>query len=226
MRNFEVGVGCGQGSSDCGSSNCGPADFCIKRGDTRPSFKVSVEDCDGVVDLTDENLVLEASMWFKGKLKSALDSVSDSVSFADNLGFDQVSVGDVIVMDRARNPEKMLVVSIDESAKTVSVERAHLSSTAQDWPKGSGMRIFRFRDQPAQIESVFDQVSSVEGTISEQLVDTLMVLEWLPEHTSMPGCYWLEFRLTMMDGSEIEWTKKTPLSGEGFIISVVDSPNS
>ena len=227
MLNFQVGVGCGQNSSGCQGSDCGsPPDFCIKRGDTRPSLKVSVEDCDGVVDLTDENLVLEASMWFKAKLKSALSPSETVLSFADNLGFDQVNVGDVILTDRPRSPERMLVTGINESAKTLTVERGHSSTDAQAWGRGSALRIFRIVDHPAQIESVFEQVESLDGTVSEELVDTFMVLDWQPEHTSLPGCYWIEFRLTMMDGTSIAWTKKMPLSSEGYLVRVVDSPNS
>lgn len=227
MLNFQVGVGCSQNSSGCQNSNCESSpDFCIKRGDTRPNFRVSVEDCDGVVDLTDENLVLEANMWFKAKLKSAVSPTATVLSFADNIGFDQVNLGDVILTDRPRNPERMLVTGIDESAKTLTVERGHSSTDAQDWAKGSVLRVFRFVDRPAQIESVFEQVESLDGTTSEELADTFMVLEWEPEHTSLPGCYWIEFRLTMMEGTSIAWTKKMPLSSEGYVVRVVASPNS
>jgi hypothetical protein len=226
MLNFQTGVGCGQNSSNCQNSTCGSAsDFCIKRGDTRPVFRVSVEDCDGVVDLTDANLVLEANMWFKAKLKSDLSSSSSTLSFADNIGFNQVNVGDVILTDRPRNSEKMVVTAIDESAKTLTVERGHDSTDAQDWPRGSLLRVFRFMDQPAQIESVFEQVSSLEGSVSEELVDTFMVFEFLKEHTLLPGCFLLEFSLAMMEETSIAWAKKIPLSSEGYVINIVDSPN-
>ena len=51
-------------------------DFTIKRHDTKPPFKVSVEDCDGPLDLADgtnavvdPNLILEVNIWAKGRLK-------------------------------------------------------------------------------------------------------------------------------------------------------------
>lgn len=228
MLNFEVGVGCTQNLQGCkGGSTCDSTpDFCIKRGDTRPSFKVSVEDCDGVVDLTDENLVLEASMWFKSKLKLAVSSSETTLSFADNIGFDQVSVGDLIILDMPRNPEQMLVSSINESSKTIQVQRGYNSTSTSAWPKGNLLRVFRFIDLPAKIESVFEEISSLDGSTSEQLVDTFMVLDWEPPHTSLAGCYLLEFRLTMLDGSSISWTKKTPLSKEGFLVRVADSPTN
>lgn len=225
MLNFETGVGCSKNTPSCSGNDCeSTPDFCIKRGDTKPSFKVSVEDCEGVADLTDENLVLEASMWFRSKLKSAVDSSVTALSFADNLGFDQLAVGDTIVMDRPRNPERMLVTGIDESSKTLTVDRG-IDSSPDSWPKGAPLRVFRFQDQPAEIQSFFDEAERLDGTVSEELSDTFMVFNWHAAHTSMPGCYLLEFKLIMMDGSSISWTKKTPLAREGFVISVVDSPN-
>lgn len=226
VKDFELGVGCqGSGYACSNSNNCeSVSDFCIKRGDTRPSFRVSVEDCDGVVDLTDENLVLDASMWFRAKLKSDLSSVSSTVSFADNLGFNQVLVGDIVVVDRPRNPEKMLVLSIDEASKTVTVERGYDSTVAESWPKGNPLRIFRFIDHPAEIHSVFEEREAVDGSFSEELSDTFMVFDWQLNHTSMPGCYLLEFKLTMMDGESISWVKRTPLSKEGFAINIMESP--
>lgn len=224
MQNFELGVGCSQSGSPCRGSDCAsPPDFCIKRGDSKPPFRVAVEDCDGVVDLTDENLILEANMWFDAKLKSSIDALSTSIMFADNVGFDQVQVGDMILTGRIRNPEKMLVVSIDESSKTVQVERARDLTVADSWPKGTILKIFRFTDHPAEIQSVFEEVENLEGSVSEELSDTFMVFNWAPEHTAMPGCYWLEFKLIMMDGSSILWTKKTPLSKEGFVVRIANS---
>ncbi len=227
MKNFEVGVGCSS-NSKCSRSNCNNAnvDFCIKRGDSKPSFKVSVEDCDGVLDLTDENLVLEANMWFDAKLKSDIDSSVSSIMFADNIGFDQIKLGDVILTNRNRDPEKMLVVGIDESSKVINVQRAYDSTISSSWPKGSSLKIFRFIERPAEIESVFEEITNVDGTTSEELSDTFMVFNWDSEHTSISGCYWLEFKLIMMQGSSILWTKKTPLSKEGFFIRIINSPLS
>jgi hypothetical protein len=223
VKDFELGVGCRKNQPSCSGGCESTPDFCIKRGDTRPSFKVSVEDCDGVVNLSDENLVLEASMWFKTKLKSDITSSSSTISFADNVGFNQILVGDIMVVDRPRNPEKMLVLSVDESSKTVVVERAYDSTVAESWFKGNALRVFRFIDQPAEIHSVFEERESVDGSVSEELSDTFMVFNWDLSHTSMPGCYWLEFKLTMMDDESISWIKRTPISKEGFLINIVES---
>lgn len=227
MLNFEVGVGCGGQGSGCLGSGCeSPPDFCIKRGDSRPSYRVSVEDCDGAVDISDENLVIDASMWFDARLKSALDPSSSSISFADNIGFERVSVGDVVVASSPRNAERMLVLGIDESARTVEVERGYASTTVQEWPRGSSLCVFRFVDEPAEAEAVLEQFEEVDGTLSERLSESFVVFNWKPEHTSVPGCYWLEFKFTMMDGSSVAWTKKVPLSRRGFLVNVVDTPTN
>jgi len=230
MFNAEIGVGCGSGAGGCNSAGSCPRtpDFCIKRHDTRPAFKISMTDCDGPIDLTEEGIVAEASMWFDAKLKSALDSSSTQIRFADDIGFESVIVGDTILTSRARSPEKMSVVSINESTRTVTVSRGQGGTAAQAWGKGTGLRVFRFMDEPASIESIVESVESMDGTVSDELSDTLLVFGWEPEQTSMPGCYWLEFKLLKISPgtSDVEWVKRLPLSSDGFVISIIDSPTS
>lgn len=228
MLNFETGVGCGGSSQGCSSGRVceSTPDFCVKRGDSRPAFKISVEDCDGAVDISDENLVIEASMWFNAKLKTSVSSSSASISFADGLGFESVAVGDVVVAASPRSPEKMLVTGVDELGKTVTVQRGHDSTSAREWPKGTSLHVFRFVDEPAFAEVVMEEFEEVDGTVSERLAESFISFEWLPEHTSLPGCYLLEFKLTMMDGPSVAWTKRMPLSKEGFLINIVDSPTA
>lgn len=228
MLNADVGVGCGS-NSGCGGAGACPStpDFCIKRHDTKPAFRISMSDCDGPVDLTAEGVVLEASMWFGAKLKSAIAADAEDIRFADDLGFESVKVGDVVVASHARSPEKMLVSSIDETAHTVQVVRGHAGTAPRAWPKGSPLNVFRFSDEPAIVESVVETVEKVEGNSSEELTDTLLVFEWSSDHTSMPGCYWFEFKIVKLsDSSEVEWVKRVPLAPEGFLVNIVDSPTS
>lgn len=227
MLNADLGVGCGSAPSDCNSGDCpGTPDLCIKRHDTRPSFKISISDCDGVVDLSDENLALEASMWFNSKSKSALDDSETEIKFADNVGFDQVMVGDVIKTGKSRSPEKMLVSAVNESAKSVTVTRGHEGTTPQSWPRGTVLNIFRFVDQPAEIESYYEDVTGVDGAVTNELTDTMLVYNWQTPQTSMPGCYWIEFKLIMISSEtgDVEWTKRMPLATEGFIVNIIDTP--
>lgn len=229
MLNADLGVGCGSAQSGCSNSGDCPKkpDLCIKRNDTRPSFKMSISDCEGVVDLTDENLVLEASMWFDTKTKTALTDSSTTVQFADNIGFEQVMVGDVIVTGSTRNPEKMSVFSVDEDQKTITVSRGHAGTTARQWPKGTQLHVFRFADQTAEIQSFYEDITNVDGSVASELSDTLLVFNWEPEHTEGPGCYWIEFKLARIspDTGDVEWTKKIPLESEGFMVNIIDSPN-
>jgi hypothetical protein len=232
MLNAEIGVGCGSTGAGCGGAGECPAppDLCIKRHDTRPSLKVSMSDCEGPVDLADEGIAVEASMWFDAKLKGDLTSLATEIRFADDIGFDSVAVGDKILTSKSRSPESMLVTSVNESSKTVTVLRAQGGTTAQAWPKGSQLSVFRFMDEPAQIESILEDVEDLEGSVSEVLVDTLLVFDWTSSHTSVPGCYWVEFKVLKISGAPgsevIEWIKRVPLASQGFMVRVIDSPTS
>lgn len=201
--NIELGIGCGSSGSTCVDlygcpSNITP-DFCIKRHDTMPSFKISVDDCDGVVDLTDENLVLEANFWSKAKLKKAIDENIDYLSFADNIGFNQVMQNDIIIMDRVRRPEHMLVIGFDEKNKLVRVQRGYNGTQSQSWEKGTSLRIFREMNASAEIQSIYEDLMQTDGTTLEnQLTQTFLVFNWNSNTTCLPGCYWLEFKLLKM----------------------------
>ena len=174
-------------------------DFCIKRHDTKPPFRVSVEDCDGPLDLTDETLVLEANMWAEAKLKKDLDDSTDYFRLADDIGFEQVMVGDIIVFDRVRLPEHMLVKGFDETNKLIQVERGYNSTIISSWKKGTKIKIFRVLNGTAEIETVLTDITQLDGTVLEdQLKNTFLVYEWQANDTCLPGCFWLEFKLLKM----------------------------
>ena len=141
---------CNRLSSGCGNTNDSPItnnvgcpdilgcipgacpDFIIKRRDTLPVFKVSVEDCDGPLDFQGDNIVVEANMWAKAKLKQKLEIDGESFALADNIGFNQVMVNDIIIMDRIRSPEHMLVIGFDEENKLVNVCLLYTSDAADE----------------------------------------------------------------------------------------------
>lgn len=175
-------------------------DFVIRRGDTRPNFKVKVEDCDGPLDLTD--LVLEATMWAKAKIKTEITADDDFFGLADNVGFNQVMVGDIILMDRPRMPEKMLVVAFDEINKLIQVQRGYHGTTSQIWAKGTPIKIIKFMDASAQTEMIYQDVLELNGTTtSNVLFDSFLVYEWRATDTCLPGCYFMEFKLIKMNNS-------------------------
>jgi len=199
--------GCSSTPQGCPSEDgCIPGvcpDFVIRRHDTKPPFKVKMEDCDGPMDLTD--LILEASMWAKGKLKSAMTTESTYFALADNIGFNQIMVGDIIIMDRVRLPEKMLVTAFDEVNKLVQVQRAYHGTTAQIWKKGTPLRIMKFFGATAISEMMYQDILEIDGTTTEDvLTDSFFVYEWSESDTCLPGCYYLEFKLLKMIETEEE----------------------
>lgn len=194
-------------------------DFLIRRHDTKPALKVSVADCDGPLDLN--GLILEVNMWAKGKLKKSITEEDTYFSLANDIGFQQVMVGDIIVMDRVRLPEYMLVTGFDEINKLIQVQRGYQSSPISKWCKGDTLRIFRIMNAPAQTEMVFKDKTEVDGTTSTVLESSYFIYEWSPEDTCLPGCYWLEFKLIKMLGLTLfvqsgNWTGPVNIDANGF----------
>jgi len=225
-------------------------DFTIRRHDTKPDFRVKIEDCDGPMDLTD--LVLEASMWAKGKLKTSINESDTYFALADNIGFNQIMIGDIIIMNQARLPEKMLVTAFDEVNKLVQVQRAYHGTLAQKWSKGSSFKIIKFMNATAKTEMLYEDVLELDGTTTQNvLMESYFVYEWNPEDTCLPGCYYLEFKLIKMKSisflstdpivpsfidvsytpsnfgcgmsDTIEWIRRFPLDQEGFLIKITDT---
>lgn len=250
----KIGTSCGSSGENCqdllGCPSDRSFDFCIKRHDTKPEFRINLEDCEGPIQ-EEDGIVLEVNMWSKGKLKKTLEIEDDYFSLADNIGFYQVMVDDIIIVDQIRSPEQMKVVGIDESNKIIFVQRGYNETIVQQHLKGTSLRIFRAKDSPAQIEYVYEDVLQTDGTTINQLVNTFLVCPWTPEMTCLPGCYWLEFKLIKMQvgflnnisnvsytytpsltpsdygcsyNSNIEWMRRFPLGNEGFLINIVNTP--
>lgn len=237
-------------------------DFQIKRHDTMPPFRVAIDDCDGALDLTDTTLVLEANMWAKAKLRRDITKTDTYFAFADNIGFEQVMVNDIIIMDRVRLPEHMLVTGFDETNKLIQVQRGYHGTSPSIWKKGSGLKIFRILNGVGSIQLIRQDVIDITGiTLKDQLTDTFLVYDWKPDDTCLPGCYWFEFKLLKMTpvvtmasccdgissasvipsftpstwtpsnfgcgmGSGVEWVRRFPACGDGFLIKIEDSPTS
>ena len=186
-------------------SGCPPGvcpDYVIKRHTTTPAFKVAVEDCDGPIELRGANIIVEANMWARARLKHKVNYTHEYLTFADNIGFYQVMVNDIIIMDRIRAPEHMLVVGFDEENKTVKVQRGYNGTQVCSWSKGSRLRIFKFMNAPASIEILqIDETTPDGRTIPDVTTDTFLVYEWTPPDTCLPGCYWLEFKVFEMEES-------------------------
>lgn len=257
-------IGCGPVNTNancvdkfgCPPNTC--PDFVIKRHDNKPAFKVSVEDCDGPLDLTEDGIIAEVNIWAKAKLKKAITDSDTYFGFADNIGFEQVMVGDIILMDRVRLAEQMLVTGFDETNKFIQVVRGYNGTTESSWDKGTPLKIFRTMSAAAEITTIHENILQVDGTtLTNQLTNTFLVYEWSANDTCVPGCFWLEFKVLKMSDSlslnslatvsatpsftpsnftssdfgcdlseGVEWIRRFPATGEGFLIKIVNSPTA
>lgn len=205
-------------------------DFLIKRHDTKPDLKIAVEDCDGSLDL--QGLVIEANMWALAKFKSNVSVDDTYFRLADDIGFNQAMMGDIIVVDRVRNPEHMLVTGFDETNNLIRVQRAYHGTTASAHKKGSTIRIFRIMNAPASSEMLFEDVKEVDGTVNKDVLQaSYLVYQWQAEDVCLPGCYWLEFKvLKMIDvvwylpGGY--WTGEKFTGDDGFFYTGISASDS
>lgn len=212
----------------CPDGQC--PDFIIKRHDTKPALKISIEDCNGPFDF--RGLVIEANMWALAKLKTNITEEDTYFRFSDDVGFDQVMVGDIIVMDRVRLPERMLVIGFDEINRLIQVQRGYQGTEACPWKKGSSLRVFRILNSPAEAEMSFEDVVNIEGvTETDVLQSSYLVYEWNSQDTCLPGCYWFEFKvLKMIDiiwylpGGH--WKGEVHTGDDGFFYTGVSTTDS
>lgn len=249
---------CSPGSSCVDAFGCNglPVDFGIKRHDTMPDFKVKVIDCDDTpLDLT--SLILEASMWARAKLKKDLQTADTYFALADNIGFEQCKIGDIIVMDRVRAPEQILITGFDELNKLIRVQRGYNGSLISGYKKGTVLRIFRVLNAVAATEMDKEDVPQIDGTTQKDvLVESRLTYSWMAQDTCLPGCYYFEFKLLKMSptlhsasslmmfssvpsfisytsdqmgcdlGSGVQWVRRFPQNGEGYVVKIFDSPTS
>lgn len=230
-------------------------DFCLKRHDTKPPFKVIVNDCDGPMDLT--GLVLEVSMWAKAKFKKDLATTDTQFQVADNIGFEQVMAGDIIVVSgRVRAPEQMLVTGFDETNSYIQVSRGYHGTPISSFKRGTSIKIFRVLSAPGITEMDLEDVQQIDGSVNRnQITEARLVHEWAPRDTCLPGCYFLEFKLLkMLDSADngtpthislpsnpstasdfqlgctagvgVDWVRRYPSNTEGYLVRINDSPTN
>lgn len=223
-------------------------DFVLKRHDTFPPFILSISDCDGSLDLTDT--VAEVSMWAKAKFKKKVLVDDTYFALANNIGFEQSLVGDIIVVDRVRAPEQMLVTGHDETNKLIRVQRGYNGTTVSEYKKNTSIKIFRMLNSIADIQMIEEDIEQIDGTTETELTDSQVVYNWQPNDTCLPGCYWMEIKLLKMEVSEmalaaseviptfasvsfseagcdlgagVEWVRRFPVNSS-FLIKIIDSP--
>ena len=229
MMNAQIGVPCSTSRCcpDINGCGCSCPDFSIKRHSTKPPFRVKISDCDGALDLTDQTLVVEANMWAKGKLKYAIGISDEGIVLADNIGFNQCIVGDVIVLSRVRNPEYLLITGFDEETNMIYVQRGYNGTFISSWKKGTHLKIFRLMNSPASITLNYNDITQEDGTIKkDQLTESFLVYEWGNNDTCVPGCFYLEFKLLKMNPSVTlvdTLTKDLPCGGTTSVTTTMTS---
>lgn len=203
-----MGISCSTNSSSCSSKFGCPdfssgicPDFRIKRHDTRPAFELTIKDCNLPINLDDT--VVEATMWANAKFKSAVAKTDTYFALADNIGFEQSIVGDIIVVtNQVRAPEQMLVTGFDEDNKLIRVQRSYNGSEARAYKRGSKIKIFRFINSVGSTEMTLTDILQVDGTTTEDvLTKSKLIYEWDAQDTCVPGCYYLELKLLKMSSS-------------------------
>jgi hypothetical protein len=173
-------------------------DFIIKQHDNRPKFCVDITDCDAPVDLND--LVVEASMWCNAKLKININSDTNTISFADNIGFEQINYDTIIQIGNGRLFERMLVKQINDMDNTVTVLRRQLDTGSYSWKKGTSIKLIRFLNNSAVGEMEYQDVEQLDGNVvKDQLVRSTLCYEWKDIDTCMCGKYFFEFKILKVD---------------------------
>jgi hypothetical protein len=160
-------------------------------------------------------------MWALSKIKDTITVDDTYFRLMDNVGFDQIMVGDIIVMDRVRLPEYMLVTGFDESNKLIQVQRGYHGTNPSAWTKGNPLRIFRIMNGIGESELVYEDQTNVDGSTDNTLSESYLVYRFGAEDTCLPGCYWLEFKvLKMADVTYFlpggNWTGETHQYTDGF----------
>ncbi len=257
-------VNCGGGSSTMnGGGKCCPCpdqfgccppggrngagfcyDFETKRYSTKPPFNLDVSDCNGPIDLT--NTVVEVNMWANGRLKTAITTETTEFALADNIGFYQSLSGDIILVDRIRSPEIMLVVDHDEDLGLIKVLRGYQGTTPGNYKRGTKLKMFRVLNGMGETETVTENIEKIDGTKENVITESRLIYNWRPSDVCLPGCYHLEFKLLKMlvldvdnpyydptipsvsqcdMGYGVEWVRRYPISGS-FSVRIFDSPTA
>ena len=98
-----------------------------------------------------------------------------------------------------------------------------------------------------------EDIQQIDGTVlTDQITESRLVYEWAAHDTCLPGCYFMEFKLLKMldtpspspdptpsqngsytdfqmgctTGVGVEWVRRYPSCGEGYVVKIFDSPTS
>ncbi len=199
-------------------------EFLIKRNDTSPSLRYKIFDCDSSpIDLT-EDYTIEASMWSNAKLKKDINTLQQEILFANNTGFETVTVGSNLLLKASNSYETLVVTSVDSYYNTLTVNRAQLGTNALNWKKGTVVKIIKFINSPATKELVNSTSLNMQGEEETTLAESYLVYNWIESDTSLPGDYLFEFKVTKTNPETqvVEWSRKYPAEKEGIFVKTLD----
>lgn len=194
-------------------------DYIIKKNDTKPFIKYKIQDCDDT-DLTEDNLVVTASMWASSTLKNKIKINDTTLELKNNYNLEAVSSGDYLLVKKFNFSENMLVASLDNTL--IAVERAQLGSDAIDFDRGNQIKIIKFYEVEAEKELEYNTQLNINGEQTSELSSQSLVYTWSEGDTSSPGIFFLEFKVSKVVGSETLWTKKYPSNKEGISIKITN----
>jgi hypothetical protein len=194
-------------------------DYTIKKNDTKPFIKYLIEKCEDI-DLSEENLIITASMWADSTLKNKLTNIDEYLELKNNYNLESVKQGDYILIKKFNTSEHIVVSSIEETK--INIQRAQLDSIAQNWVKGNEIKIIKFYEVEAEKEIEYNTTLNVKGEEETLPSSQSLVYKWQDGDTSSSGVFFLEFKVSKIDGAETLWTKKIPSNKEGISIKITN----
>ncbi len=194
-------------------------DYTIKKNDTKPFIKYTIESCDDT-DLTEENLIITASMWADSNLKNKITTTDNYFELKNNYNLEAIKEEDYILIKKFNSSEYMLVESIDETK--INIQRAQLDSNAQNWSKNNEIKIIKFYEVEAEVDIEYNTSLNVNGEEETSASSQNLVYKWRDGDTSSPGVFFLEFKVSKIDGDQVLWTKKLPSHKEGISIKITN----
>jgi uncharacterized membrane protein len=194
-------------------------DYTIKKNDTKPFIKYLIEKCEDI-DLSEENLIITASMWADSTLKNKLTNIDEYLELKNNYNLEAVKQGDYILIKKFNTSEHVIVSSIEETK--INIQRAQLDSTAQNWIKGNEIKIIKFYEVEAEKEIEYNTSLNVKGEEETLPSSQNLIYKWQEGDTSSSGVFFLEFKVSKVDGEETLWIKKIPSHKEGISIKITN----
>ena len=176
-------------SSSSSSSTC--YDFTIKRGDSLPSFVVSLTDEElDIVENIAEPRTVNTYLWCSSRLGTSIDVDSDEITLLDDVNFTKVSVGDTIVFLGNCTKEEVTATAIDAVNKTVTINRPNqkYAHVVQE-----ELHIFKVWKKPDN------------GSVNVE--ESQLTYNWDAIDTNTPGEFLLELEIVGSDNSKLSFPR-------------------